>query len=124
MILKTKKHIILIIVSIVIVNSLSCATTGLISDRHDEDYYKIQKLLPENSVLPNSSFILYSDNQSGWSIREKFLNKSNWANWRMLLFPFYELYLFGNGAVGTFNWLRNSPDYGANERMMIKDAGY
>jgi hypothetical protein len=113
-----------IIVLLTIIINLNCASTGLIGNRHAKEYYEIPKLLPENAFIPNSTFIVYSDNQACWRIKEKFLNKSNWTNWRMLLFPFYELYLLGNGFVGTVNWLRHNPDYGATERIMVRDAVY
>jgi 3',5'-cyclic AMP phosphodiesterase CpdA len=42
----------------------------------------------------------------------------------MLIFPFYEIYWLGNGAVGGINHLRHKPDYGARERQMVRDAIY
>jgi len=40
----------------------------------------------------------------------------------MWLFPFYPLYLLGNGIVGGVNWLRHVPDYGRKERFHVRDA--
>jgi len=72
----------------------------------------------------NPRFIVCGDIQQGWRIKQKFLNKENWLTWKMLIFPFYELYWLGNGFVGGVNWLRKVPDYGKKERRMIRNAVY
>ncbi|NIM98006.1 MAG: hypothetical protein GTO24_08000 [candidate division Zixibacteria bacterium] len=104
--------------------SLDCATTGLLSERYREDFYKVPRLLSDEPVQTNSTFIVYSDIQAGWRVQEKFLAKSNWTDAKMLIFPFYQLYLIGNGLVGGINWLRHSPDYGGEQRRMVRDAVY
>lgn len=101
-----------------------CAHKGLVSETYDEDFYKIPRLLPDEHVETNSTFIVYSDTQARWRLRERFLRTSNWTSWNMLIFPFYELYLLGNGIVGGINWYRRIPDYGGRERRLVRDAVY
>jgi hypothetical protein len=81
-------------------------------------------LLSNEPKLTNSTFVVYSDNQASWRVQERFLAKSNWTDAKMLIFPFYQLYLIGNGLVGGINWLRHSPDYGGEQRRMVRDAVY
>lgn len=103
---------------------LNCAHTGMITEEYPPDFYKIPNLLPQGPLESNSKFIVYSDNQAGWRIREKFLKKKNWYTWKMILFPFYELYWIGNGFIGGINGLRYVPDYGKSERLMMRDVIY
>ena len=103
---------------------LQCARIGLVAKKYHEDFYKIPKLFPDIQGTENATFIVYSDNQAGWRVKEKFLNGSNWTNWKMVLVPFYQLYLLGNGIVGFTNWLRHVPDYGVKERLTVRDAIY
>ena len=42
----------------------------------------------------------------------------------MFIFPFYQLYLVGNGIVGGINYLRHEPDYGHRERRFVRDIVY
>ena len=102
----------------------NCSSTGLVSEKYPESLYKIPKLLPDEPIQANSTFIIYSDNQAGWRGRERFLKKTNWTNWKIVLFPFYELYLIGNGIIGGIDWLRHTPDYGGKERRLVRDAIY
>jgi hypothetical protein len=101
-----------------------CAGTGLISESYSPEFYRIPRLLPEETSEKNTRFLVYSDNQSGWRIKEKFLKKKNWNTWKMFIFPFYELYLLGNGFVGGFNAIRSVPDYGKKERIIMRDVIY
>jgi len=109
---------------IIIILTISCARVGLISDHYPESFYKVNRKLLENKIVSNNTFIIYSDNQAGWRVRDVFLKKSNWTKWQMAIFPFYELYLVGNGVVGTVNFFRHTPDYGSGERAMVRDAIY
>jgi hypothetical protein len=103
---------------------LNCAATGLLSERYSEDFHKVSPLLPGQPIKANSTFVVYGDNQASWRAQERFLRKSNWTNRRMLIFPFYQLYLVGNGMIGSINRLRNSPDFGAKQRAAVRDAVY
>lgn len=103
----------------------SCAKKGLITETYDKDFYQVKKLLPENSIQDSkANFIVYSDNQAGWRVQHLFLNKSKWTSPKMLIFPFYELYLLANGFIGGINALRDMPDYGKKERVMMRNAIY
>jgi hypothetical protein len=96
----------------------------LISDNYPENFYRVPSLLADEPLRKNPTFLVYSDNQAGWRVNEKFLWKRNWATWKMLLFPFYELYWLGNGLVGGINWYRHMPDYAGSEQRMVRDAVY
>lgn len=102
--------------------NVMCAGKGLVTEKYDEDFYRIPKLMPEGRYEDNPTFIVYGDNQAGWRSQEKFIRKKNWATWKMAIVPFYQLYLLGNGMVGTVNYLRQAPDYGERERCMVRDA--
>ncbi len=112
------------IVFFVFVTGLNCARTGLLSKRCSEDFHTVRKLLPDRPINRSSTFLVYGDNQASWRAQERFLKKSNWTNRKMLIFPFYQLYLLGNGIMGSINWLRNSPDSGAKQRAAVRDAVY
>jgi len=114
----------LIFTTIFFATGLNCSRGGLLSEKYPEEFYKVPKLLPDTMFENNSTFIVYSDNQAGWRVRDVFWKKSNWTNWKMLIFPFYELYLVGNGIIGSINRLRSVPDYGEKERLLIRDAVY
>ena len=103
---------------------ISCSNVGLLSERYPEDFYRVPKLMPDETLDKDPTFIVYSDNQSGFRINEKFAAKKNWVTWKMLLVPFYQLYLLGNGAVGGINWIRHKPDMAAPEQRMVRDAIY
>ena len=103
---------------------IHCARTGLVSEKYTEDFYKVPKLLEDARINGEATFLVYSDNQAGWRVKEKFLNGSNWTSWKMVIVPFYQLYLLSNGIVGFTNWLRHVPDYGEKERNSVRDAIY
>jgi hypothetical protein len=101
-----------------------CARKGLVTEKYSRDFYHVPKLLPGEMMDKNPRFIFYGDSRTGWRVQEKFLKKKNWYTWKMLLFPFYEIYWLGNGIVGGVNYLRHIPDYGVRERLMMRDAVY
>ncbi|UCC81072.1 MAG: metallophosphoesterase [Candidatus Zixiibacteriota bacterium] len=103
---------------------LGCSNVGLLSDRYPEDFYRVPKLMPDEKLDKNPIFIVYSDNQAGFRINEKFAARRNWVTWKMLIIPFYQLYLLGNGAVGAVNWYRHKPDLCGPEQRMVRDAVY
>ncbi|UCE67089.1 MAG: metallophosphoesterase [Candidatus Zixiibacteriota bacterium] len=103
---------------------ISCSNLGLLSERYPEDFYRVPKLMPDETLDKNPTFIVYSDNQAGFRINDKFLARKNWATWKMLIIPFYQLYLFGNGVAGAVNWYRHVPDLSGPEQRMVRDAIY
>ncbi|TDI78498.1 MAG: hypothetical protein E2O79_11585 [Caldithrix sp.] len=103
---------------------LGCAGKGLLAEKYPGQFYRVSKLGPNELMNENPQFIVYGDARSGWRLEEKFLLKRNWLTWKMLIFPFYELYWLGNGFVGGFNVLRRKPDYGIRERRMVRDGVY
>lgn len=109
---------------LLILAGLNCAGVGLISDKYSEEFYTVPKLEPEVSADSDITFLVYSDNQAGWRVTDVFLDGSRWTSWKMLIFPFYQLYLVGNGIVGAINGLRHTPDYGGRERRLVRDALY
>ena len=112
------------LVSGLLVASVACARKGLISEKYPSDFYHVPKLLPDGPMDKNPQFIFYGDSRPGWRDHEKFLNKRNWLTWKMALFPFYEFYWLANGIGGGINRLRSSPNYGSQERLMVRDAVY
>ena len=115
---------IFLIVFAFLVTNVACAQKELITKKHNSDFYRIPKLLPDGPMDENPTFIFYGDSRPGWRDHEKFVHKRNWLTWKMLIFPFYEIYWLGNGAVGGINRLRHEPDYGHKERLMVRDAIY
>ncbi len=101
-----------------------CAKKGLIEEQYDEAEYRVPNLLPEDLAFDNGTILVYSDNQAGWLVEQKFLNKSSWWNWRMVFFPVYVPYLVGAGIVGGIDYALKIPDYGGKERKMVRDAIY
>ncbi len=118
-------HFIKIFLIALLTMTFSCASKGLITERYDTDFYRVDKVLPDNlPTKEQTKFIVYGDNRQAWRVYDKFLRSENWLTWKMLIFPFYELYWMGNGVIGGFNLLRNVPDYGKKERRMVRDAIY
>ncbi len=118
-----KKILTCLIVTALLLN-LSCATKGLVSEKYDESFYRVKKLLPDTKFEENEPFIVISDNQAAFRGYHMALSKDRWTSPWMLAVPFYQLYLLGNGAVGVLNFLRHKPDYGHNNRLMVRDAIY
>ncbi len=104
--------------------SMGCAQKGLVAEKYSSDFYHVPKLLPDEPMDKNPKFIVYGDSKPGSRLTQKFLKRENWLTWKMLLFPFYEVYWLGNGLVGEINRLRHTPDYGVKERRMVRDAIY
>ena len=99
-----------------------CAKKGLVTEEFPPDFYRVPDKTQDIDVGENPTFIVYGDNRPGWRAQEKFVHHRNWKTWKMLIFPFYQLYWLGNGIVGGVNRLRAVPDYGASERRMVRDA--
>lgn len=102
-----------------------CAYKGSITQAHPPEFYAIGQKFPY--ALPqvqNPYFLVYGDSQRGWRFTEKFLKTKNWLTWKMLLFPFYEVYWLGNGIIGSINYLRQAPGYGKKEFLLVRDALY
>ncbi len=119
------KFIIISIIIILLFINFNCATHGLISEKYPKEFYHVPKQInPDEVQDKNPSFIIYGDSRPGWRIEELFLRKETWLNWKMFMFPFYQLYCVGNGIVGSFNWLRRVPDYGKKERLWVRDTIY
>jgi hypothetical protein len=100
----------------------SCAHPGLLAERYDESFYRIPRQLPDTVQGDSTSFLVFGDTQASWRAEVKFYRRSNWATWKQALFPFYQLYLVGNGLVGGINYLRQKPDYGAKARAAVRQA--
>lgn len=101
-----------------------CAAKGLVQQQYSREFYHIPRRLPEGIINKNPTFIVYGDNQACFRVVEGFAKPSNWLTWKMLLFPFYELYWLGNGFVGGVNAARMAPDCGERTRAMMRDAIY
>ena len=80
--------------------------------------------MPDGPYLKNPTFIIYGDIRPGYRVLEKFLKRKNWYTRKMLLFPFYEFYLAGNGLIGGINYLRKKSNYNYDKRIMVRDAVY
>jgi hypothetical protein len=104
--------------------SMGCAGKGLVAEKYSSEFYRVPRLLPDEPMDRNPEFIIYGDNKPGARVKEKFLKRRSWLTWKMLIFPFYEVYWLSNGLVGGINRLRHTPDYGAQERRMVRDAIY
>ena len=104
--------------------NLSCATKGLVSEKYDQSFYQVKKLLPDTKFNIDRSFLVISDNQAGFRGYHVFMDKHRWTSPWMLAVPFYQLYLLGTGVVGTINYARHKPDYGIKSRLLVRDAIY
>ncbi|MFC1558065.1 metallophosphoesterase family protein [candidate division KSB1 bacterium] len=102
----------------------ACSQRGLISKKYSNEIYQVPKLISDTSFKKNPVFIVYGDIRPGFRANEKFLKRKNWYTWKMLIFPFYEIYLLGNGISGFIDFLRNESNYGYKERIMVRDALY
>jgi len=104
--------------------NMGCAKKGLVAEKYSSEFYRVPDLLPSEAMDKNPKFIVCGDIQPGWRIKQKFLKRENWLTWNMLFFPFYEFYWLSNGFSGGINGLRQMPDYGTEERRMVRDAIY
>ena len=121
---KKKYIVVFLLVFITLTIYISCSQKGLISEKFSGEDYKVPKLIPNRSLQENPTFITYGDVRPGYRIMEKFLKKENWYTWKMLIFPFYEFYLLGNGIIGRIDLTRNDSGFGYKERIMVRDAVY
>ena len=119
-----QRYFVLLLIFGFSVISVGCARKGLVAEKYPSEFYRVPKLLSDEAMAKNPKFIACGDIQPGWRIKQKFLKRKNWLTWKMLFFPFYEFYWLGNGFSGGINWLRHMPDYGAEERRMVRDAIY
>ena len=115
---------IFLLISGFLITSIGCARRGLVSEEYPDDFYRVPDLFPDASPDKNPQFIFYADARPGWRLNERFLRRENWITWKMLIFPFYEIYWLGNGVVGGINGLRHVPDYNHRQRLMVRDAVY
>lgn len=100
-----------------------CANKGLVTESNKPDFYRMKVHLPSDTLAEHPSFLVLGDTQMQWRVRHRFLRKSNWLTWKQLAFPFYQLYLLGEGAAGAFNWyVRHMPTYGDQGRGAIRKA--
>ena len=122
--LKMSKSCMLHVLTVLMLLTISCSTKGLVSEWYPKEVYHIPKILPDEPHEKNPTFILYGDVRPGYRLQEKFLNKDNWYTKKMFLFPLYELYVFGNGIAGLYEYLRNDSGFGYDEREMVRNALY
>lgn len=115
--------VLLLVFGLLAIN-MGCAQKGLVAEKYSSEFYRVPKLLPDEPMDKNPKFIVYGDSKPGSRLTQRFLKRENWLTWEMLLFPFYEVYWLSNGLIGGINRLRHTPDYGVQERRMIRDAIY
>ena len=120
----TGSKVLFTLVITILLSNLSCASKKLLYEKYEESYYKVEKLLPDDNGGMNPTFLVYSDNQYGWRAIEKFRKSENWTSKKMYIFPFYQLYLLGNGVVGGINYMRKVPDKGNTWQRRVRDAMY
>ncbi|MEL6820238.1 MAG: metallophosphoesterase, partial [Calditrichota bacterium] len=94
---------------------------------YDPEEYRITNLLNEDSLrTENPRFLVTGDTQRGWRINEKFIRKKNWKSKWQALFPFYQLYLLGNGITGGIRYMAKRPyyhpDFRSHMRSTLLDA--
>lgn len=103
--------------------SVGCARKGLVTEQHEASFYRVDaRVNAANSLATNPSFLVYGDTQAGWRLRHTFLDGASWRSWKMVLVPFYQLYLLGEGLVGGLNWYRQKPDHGGAGRKVVRHA--
>ena len=85
-----------------------CSTKSLVTERYDEDVYRIDDpALPDSPAEARYSFLVYGDTQSGWRA-ERSIQSEKWPSWKQLDLPVvYPLYLI-EGPVGR-GQLRTRP---------------
>lgn len=120
----TMRLTIMIVCILAVTSGPAGAGKGLLSETYTPDYYEIPRLIEDNSLDHNPTFIVYGDSRPGWRVKESFTRKKNWWTWKQILIPVYQIYWLGNGAVGGVNGLRNVPDYGDRQARRVRDAVY
>jgi predicted phosphodiesterase len=120
-IIKRGEHLKILLTFILLLFFSGCAQRGLISEKADT-IYDIPDLAATIDHNHNPVFLVYGDTQTGWRLAEKFVWSKNWLTWKMLCFPFYQLYWLSNGFIGTINFLRYQPDYGIEQQRRVRDA--
>jgi hypothetical protein len=99
-----------------------CTYKKLVSEEYDEEFYHIERTLPDSLSEARYSFLVYSDSQSGFRA-ERVVQSEEWLSWKQLYLPgIYPLYLLGKGLLGAGNWARGVPDYGTGQRRAIQKA--
>lgn len=101
-----------------------CVQQGLVTQTYSDDFYKVPRTLPDRIEGDTASFLVVGDVQSGWRAERQFYRRHNWVTWKQLLFPLYQTYLLANGVTGAINYKRHDPDYGSQQRAMMRTALY
>lgn len=122
--MKFKYIISILLTAIVLLTMSGCAGQGLLIDKYPPEFYTVPKLLTNDTENFNPAFIVYGDTQGSWSLTHKFMNTNYWWTPKALIFPFYEIYMLGQGAVGTFNYIRRTPDIDPALRLFIRQSVY
>ena len=64
-----------------------CSTKSLVTERYDEDVYRIDDpALPDSPAEARYSFLVYGDMQSGWRA-ERSIQSEKWPSWKQLDLP-------------------------------------
>ena len=98
-----------------------CASPGLLAEHYDASFYEVPRRLPD-TLATNPTFLAVGDTQANFRVEINFWRRENWATWKQLLVPFYQLYLLGNGITGLVNYYRNVPDSGSSSREAMRQA--
>jgi 3',5'-cyclic AMP phosphodiesterase CpdA len=105
-----------------------CTKNALVTETFSPEFYEIPKQIPEGDYVKNPRFMVIGDSRPGWRAEELgkkgLFTKRGLLRWRQLFFPFYQIYLIGNGVVGIVNRLRFAPDYGDAHARRVRDDVY
>lgn len=101
---------------------VTCSRKSLLTQQYDPEIVRILKKLPDEHINKNPKFIVVGDARPGWRGFDKFAKPENWLTWKMLFFPFYELYWLGNGFLGGLDVLKGVSGYGSDERKAVRNA--
>ncbi|MBN1350609.1 metallophosphoesterase [candidate division KSB1 bacterium] len=113
-----------VIFSILLIG-LHCAPKGLVTAEYDSGVCGVVKTAPDSLQLNSPcKFMVYGNSRPAYRINERLMRTSIWRTWRMLLFPFYQFYVLGDGIISGINQMRRIPDDGQRERRMVRDAIY
>ncbi len=107
---------------LVLLMFFSCSQKGLLEDDISHGDITINTVNLNEIVDKNPTFLFYGDSRTGWRLVERFLHRDNWLTWKHLLFPFYDLYLLGNGILGGAEYLSQSSNYGEKQRTLVSKA--